>query len=139
MGGMKFKDITRQACPGLEGRPGGWKTGVTIADVNGDGLLDRYICYSGKVDDSMRRNQLFINQGNLTFVEKAKEYGLDDTGYGTHAAFFDYDNDGDLDMFLLNHSVKKIDNMEFSQHRNEVDETAGNKLFWNDGGHFTDV
>ncbi len=137
LGGMKFKDITKEA--GLEGREGGWKTGATMADVNGDGLLDIYLCYSGKVEESERRNQLFINQGNLHFSEKAKEYGLDDPGYSTQAVFFDYDNDGDLDMFLLNHNVKKIDNMELARYRNETDELAGNKLYENRGGHFVDV
>jgi len=139
LGNMKFKDITKEACPGLEGRKGGWKTGVTMADVNGDGLMDIYICYSGKVDSNMRRNQLFINQGNLKFVEKAKEYGLDDPGYSTQAVFFDYDNDGDLDMFLLNHNVKKIDNLELSKFRNSTDPYAGDKLFENQNGHFVDV
>jgi len=144
LGHMKFKDITREACPELEGRSGGWKTGVTMADVNGDGLLDIYICYSGKVDAETRRNQLFINQGVDKngiphFKEEAKEYGLDDPGYGTQAVFFDYDGDGDLDMFLLNHNVKKIDNMEFAKYKNQTDEMASNKLFRNDGGHFTDV
>lgn len=136
LGGMKFKDITREA--GLEGRPGGWKTGVTMADVNGDGLLDIYICYSGK-DASLRGNQLFINQGNLHFKEEAAEYGLNDSGYCTQAAFFDYDNDGDLDMFLLRHSVKKIDNMELAKYRNDLDPLAGDKLYENRGGHFVDV
>ena len=139
LGGMKFKDITKEAGAGLEGRPGGWKTGVTMADVNGDGLLDIYVCYSGKVSDDMRRNQLFINQGNLKFKEEAKQYGLDDKSYSTQAAFFDYDNDGDLDMFLLNHSVKKISNLELAKYRTEVDSLSGDKLYRNDGGHFTDV
>jgi hypothetical protein len=140
LGNMKFKDITREACPELEGRPNGWKTGVTMADVNGDGLLDIYVCYSGKVDDDTRRNQLFINQGNLKFKEEARQYGLDDKSYSTQAAFFDYDGDGDLDMFLLNHSTKKIDNMELAKYRNDVDSLAGDKLYRNDGnGHFTDV
>src|ERR1700748_3130995 len=103
LGGMKFKDITASA--GLEGRPNSWKTGVTMADVNGDGLLDIYICYSGK-NANERGNQLFINQGNLHFKDEAAAYGLNDSGYCTQAAFFDYDNDGDLDMFLLRHSVK---------------------------------
>ncbi|HSN09560.1 MAG TPA: CRTAC1 family protein, partial [Hanamia sp.] len=140
LGNMKFKDITKEACPGLAGREGGWKTGVTMADVNGDGLLDIYICYSGNVNDSnMRRNQLFINQGNLKFVEEAKKYGLDDPGYSTQAAFFDYDNDGDLDMFLLNHNVKKMDNTQLANYRKGVDEYAGDKLFENQNGHFVDV
>lgn len=139
MGNMKFKDITREASKELEGRSGGWKTGVTMADVNGDGLIDIYICYSGKVSDDMRRNQLFINKGNLKFEEQAKEYGLDAITYSTQAAFFDYDNDGDLDMFLLNHNVKKIDNIELAKFRNEADELAGDRLFENQNGHFTDV
>ncbi|MHA4742249.1 VCBS repeat-containing protein [Dyadobacter sp. MSC1_007] len=136
---MKFKDITSSAGKDLDGRKGGWKTGVTMADVNGDGLLDIYVCYSGKVKDEDRRNQLFINQGNLKFTEQAKEYGLDNISYSTQAAFFDYDRDGDLDMMLLNHSVKKIDNMELAKFRQETDELAGNKLFENQKNHFTEV
>ncbi|HTR29135.1 MAG TPA: VCBS repeat-containing protein [Puia sp.] len=136
LGGMKFRDITKEA--GLEGRPGGWKTGVTMADVNGDGLLDIYICYSGK-DAALRGNQLFINQGNLTFKDEAATYGLADSGYCTQAAFFDYDNDGDLDMMLLRHSVKKIDNMELAKYRNDLDPLAGDKLYENRDGHFVDV
>ncbi|MBO0358588.1 VCBS repeat-containing protein [Hymenobacter sp. BT186] len=138
-GNFKFKDITSQASPALEGRKDGWKTGVTMADVNGDGLLDIYVCYSGKKADDIRRNQLFVNQGDSKFKEEAKAYGLDDPGYSTQAAFFDYDNDGDLDMFLLNHNIKKIDNMEFARYKGEVDALAGNKLFRNNNGHFTDV
>jgi hypothetical protein len=139
LGGFKFKDITDQASPLLAGRKDGWKTGTTMADVNGDGRLDIYVCYSGKKADDVRRNQLFINEGGNKFTEQASQYGLCDPGYSTQAAFFDYDNDGDLDMFLLNHNVKKIDNMEFAQHKGEVDALAGNKLFKNEGGHFVDV
>ncbi|QHS60457.1 VCBS repeat-containing protein [Chitinophaga agri] len=138
-GNMVFTDVTRDASKALEGKADGWKTGVTMADVNGDGLLDIYVCYSGKKSDELRRNQLFINTGNAKFSEKAKEYGLDDPGYSTNAVFFDYDNDGDLDMFLLNHNVIKIDNMEFARYRNETDSLAGNKLFRNDNNHFTEV
>lgn len=140
LGNMKFKDITLDANPLLAGRPGGWKTGVTMADVNGDGLLDIYVCYSGIVNDDTRRNQLFINKGNLKFEEEAKQYGLDDKSFSTQAAFFDYDNDGDLDMFLLNHSNKKIGNEELAKYRNDVDSLAGSKLYENDGhGHFKDI
>jgi hypothetical protein len=139
LGGCKFKDITEQAAPGLGGRKDGWKTGVTMADVNGDGRLDIYVCYSGKKADDSRRNQLFINQGDNKFLEEASRYGLDDPGYSTQAAFFDCDNDGDLDMFLLNHNIKKIDNMEFARYKGEVDALAGNKLFRNDNGHFSDI
>lgn len=139
LGHMKFRDITKDASSDLQGRPGSWKTGVTMADVNGDGLLDIYICYSGKTENDKRRNQLFINLGNNKFKDEAKEYGLDDPGYSTQAVFFDYDNDGDLDMFLLNHNIKKLDNMELARYKSETDELASNKLFRNDNGHFTDV
>lgn len=145
LGALKFKDITTEAGPGLGGRAGGWKTGVSMADVNGDGWLDIYICYSGKVDEDKRRNQLFINQGAsgknapIRFVEQAKEYGLDDPAYSTQATFFDYDRDGDLDLFLLNHNVKKYDNMELAKFRTETDPLAGNKLFENKYNHFVDV
>ncbi|MGN6494995.1 MAG: VCBS repeat-containing protein [Agriterribacter sp.] len=139
LGNMKFSDITAGSSKELEGRTNAWKTGATMADVNGDGLLDIYVCYSGKFDVNTRRNQLFINKGNLQFEEAAKQYGLDDPGYSTQAAFFDYDNDDDLDMFLLNHNVKKMDNMELAKFRNEADEFAGNKLFENRDGHFVDV
>jgi hypothetical protein len=137
LGGMKFKDISKEA--GVEGRTGAWKTGATLADVNGDGLLDIYVCYSGKLPENTRRNQLFINQGKAKFLDKARAFGLDDPGYSTQAAFFDYDNDGDLDMFLLNHNVKKYDNMQLASFRNQTDPFAGNKLFENNGTRFTDV
>jgi hypothetical protein len=139
LGGLRFKDITAAAGAGLEGRSGHWKTGVTMADVNQDGLLDIYICYSGKGGPDTRRNQLFINLGNLKFREAAREYGLDDPAYSNQAAFFDYDRDGDLDMFLLNHSIKKVDNLEFTKYRNIPDSFAGCKLFENRAGKFFDV
>ncbi|WP_207514493.1 VCBS repeat-containing protein [Longitalea luteola] len=138
-GNLQFKDITKEAGKELAGRPNSWKTGATMADVNGDGWLDIYVCYSGKVPDDIRRNQLFINQGNSTFKEEAAAYGVNDKSFSTQAAFFDYDNDGDLDLFLLNHSTKKIDNMELARYRDEVDELAGNKLYENQLNRFVDV
>lgn len=142
-GGMKFKDITASAGKGLEGRKDGWKTGATMADVNGDGLLDIYVCYSGKVEDEKRKNELFINQGvskgSVRFVEQAAAYGLDNVSYSTQAAFFDYDKDGDLDMMLLNHTIKKIDNMELAKFRTQTDALAGNKFFENRDNHFVDI
>lgn len=136
LGNCRFKDITKQA--GLAGHKG-WKTGVTMADVNGDGLLDIYICYSGKGDANSRRNQLFINKGNLKFTEEAKKYGLDDDACSTQAIFFDYDIDGDLDMYLLNHNIKAYKNIELHHLKTEHDPLAADKLYRNDEGHFTDV
>ncbi|MBS1660686.1 MAG: VCBS repeat-containing protein [Bacteroidetes bacterium] len=136
LGGLKFKDVTKEA--GVEGRSGGWKTGVTMADVNGDGLLDIYLCYSGR-NQALRGNQLYINEGNGHFKEQAAAYGLDDAGYCTQAAFFDYDHDGDLDCFLLRHSVKKVDNMELAKARTEADPLSGDRLFENQNGHFVEV
>ncbi|MCK6691797.1 MAG: VCBS repeat-containing protein, partial [Thermoanaerobaculia bacterium] len=137
LGGLKFKDITKSA--GVGGRRNGWKTGVTFADVNGDGWIDIYVCYSGRGNDDARRNQLFINNKNLTFSEKAREYGLDDPGYGTQAAFFDYDRDGDLDCFILNHNIKEYRNFENDEIRKSRDPLAGDKLLENQNGKFLDV
>lgn len=131
-GGMKFEDVTAKA--GIIGKKF-WSTGVTFADVNGDGLLDIYVCNSGSRDE--RGNQLYINQGIKngvpTFVEKAKEYGLFDGGFSTHAAFFDYDRDGDLDMYLLNNSFTPMDRLGFANMRDTRDRLGGDKLFRNDG------
>lgn len=135
---MQFEDITTQA--GIIGKKF-WSTGVTFADVNGDGFLDIYVCNSGSRDE--RGNQLYINNGvkngKVTFTEKAKEYGLEDGGFSTHAAFFDYDRDGDLDMYSLNNSFTPMDRLGFANLRNERDKLGGDKLFRNDNGHFTDV
>ena len=135
-GNFKFNDITKSAGVACLD---GWKTGVTMADVNGDGWLDIYVCYSGKGDPDKRRNKLFINNGNLTFTEKAKEFGLDDAGYATHASFFDFDRDGDLDMYQLNHNVVVIREFQFAKAKATRHPYAGDKLFRNDNGHFVDV
>ncbi len=99
-GNFKFKDITESA--GVGGGQG-FKTGITFVDINNDGLLDIYACKSALDDREMRKNKLYINNGNLTFTDKAKEYGIDDASFSTQAYFYDMDLDGDLDMFLLNH------------------------------------
>ncbi|WP_439558169.1 VCBS repeat-containing protein [Dyadobacter sp.] len=133
-GNFKFEDITEKA--GVAGTKS-WSTGATFADVNGDGLLDLYVCNAGRSEE--RANELFINKGNGTFKDEAKTYGLDDGGYSTHAAFFDYDRDGDLDMFLLNNSFTPVGRLAYANIRNQRDKEGGHKLFRNDGAHFTDV
>ncbi|MEO6631311.1 MAG: VCBS repeat-containing protein, partial [Mucilaginibacter sp.] len=136
-GNFKFEDITEKA--GIT-KLGKWSTGVTMADVNGDGLLDIYVCNSGDVKGDHKQNELYINNGNLTFTERAKEYGIGVNGYSTHAVFFDYDHDGDLDLFILSNSFKAIGSFNIqSNERNKRDLLGGQKLFRNDGGHFTDV
>ena len=92
-GDFHFEDITSRS--GVEGA-GNWKTGVTMADVNGDGFLDLFVCGVGKYKKFNGRNQLFINNGDLTFTDRTDEYGLTFQGFSTQASFFDYDNDGDL-------------------------------------------
>jgi hypothetical protein len=141
-GHFQFQDITDEA--GVGGK-GYWATGVTMADVNGDGLLDIYVCYAGNIPGKRRANELYINQGLdkngvPTFKEMAAEYGLADEGYSTQAAFFDYDHDGKLDMFLINNSFRPVNSFGLRNIRNVRDPLGGHKLFHNDGnGHFTDV
>jgi len=128
-GKMVFEDITLAA--GVAGT-GNWKTGVTMADVNGDNLLDIYVCQVGKYKKLTGKNQLFINQGNLTFKEEAKDYGIDFQGFSTQSAFFDFDLDGDLDMYLLNHSVHSARSYGDVSLRYERDLLAGDRLYRND-------
>ena len=99
---MQFEDISVKA--GIEGFSD-WKTGVTMADVNADGFLDIYICAVGNYKGLEGSNELYINNGDNTFTEKSNEFGLDFTGFSTQAAFFDYDKDGDLDAYIVNHAV----------------------------------
>jgi hypothetical protein len=135
-GNLKFEDITEKA--GVGGKKA-WSTGVSMADINGDGLLDIYVCNSGNTQGDDKENELFINNGNLTFTEKAREYGLADAGFSTHAAFFDYDLDGDLDCYLLNNSFRPIGSFGFENIRHERDEKGGDKLYRNDNNKFTDI
>src|SRR5579859_649294 len=135
-GNLKFEDITQKS--GI-GEKGGWCTGVTMADINQDGWLDIYICRSGLPREEDRRNLLFINKGDLTFKESAAQYGLADAGYSTQASFFDYDKDGDLDLFLINQSDPKFSrgNLDYIQNRfNKGDTALANKLYRNDKGRF---
>ena len=135
-GNFVFEDITDKAAVGGTKV---WSTGVTMADVNSDGFLDIYVCNSGDVEGASRENELFINNGDLTFTEKAKEYNLNNEGYGTHAAFFDYDLDGDLDCYILNNSFKDPGKIELYKKMREVPDAGGDKLMRNDGNKFTDV
>lgn len=136
-GNFKFKDITSTA--GLESM-GYWTTGVSMADINGDGLIDIYVCKSGPPGGEKRHNELFINQGDLTFKERSKSFGLDDHGLSQHAVFFDYDKDGDLDFYLLSNSGRSVGIFDLREGQREIrDPAGGNKLYRNDGDHFTDV
>ncbi|HTI11435.1 MAG TPA: VCBS repeat-containing protein [Puia sp.] len=141
-GNFQFEDITESA--GVRGRDK-WKTGAVMADVNGDGLLDIFVCYSGPGSDADRADELYINNGLKNgvpvFTESAKKYGLDAPGtYTTTVAFFDFDHDGDLDMFMVNHADMffnpffNTDKLRAKRHPK-----FGNRLYRNDGGHFTDI
>ena len=111
-----------------------------MADVNGDGWLDIYVCNSGDIKGDNKQNELYINKGDGTFTEQAEAYGLADAGYSTHAAFFDYDRDGDLDCYLLNNSYQAIGSFNLRKNVRPVrDSVGGDKLFRNDGNVFTDV
>ncbi len=135
-GNMEFEDISVKA--GVEGFSD-WKTGVTMADVNGDGLLDIYVCAVSNFKGMEGSNELYINNGDNTFTEKASEYGLDFTGFSTQAAFFDYDKDGDLDCYLLNHAVHNTRSYDRVNTRMLKDNEAGDYLYRNEGGKFKDV
>jgi hypothetical protein len=141
-GNFEFEDITEKA--GVGGTKA-WSTGVSLVDINADGFLDIYVCNSGDIKGDNKENELFINNGNLTFTEKAKEYNLNNQGYSTHAAFFDYDTDGDLDCYILNNSFKNPAKIELYQSMREIpDALGGDKLMRNDTGEkghpvFTDV
>lgn len=135
-GNFQFEDIS---IPSGIGSEGVWTTGVSMVDINSDGLLDIYICKSGP-PGGVRHNELFINNGDLTFSERAEEYGIADEGLATHAAFFDFDKDGDLDMYLLNNSMRSVGGYDLRKDQRKIpDPDGGNKLYRNDGGRFTDV
>ena len=139
-GNFQFEDITEKA--GVGGHSD-WCTGVTMADVNGDGLLDIYVCAVANMHGLTGHNELFINNGNNTFTESAEAYGLNFSGFSTQAVFFDYDHDGDLDCFLLNQSEHPNQNISDTASRRIYDANSGERLFRNDmvDGHpkFVDV
>lgn len=135
-GNKKFEDISVKA--GVEGQSD-WNTGTVLADVNGDGYLDIYVCAVVGINGFEGHNELFINNKDNTFTESAAEYGLDLDNYSTSAAFFDYDLDGDLDMYLLNHAVHSEASFGNANIRNTRNYECGDKLFRNDNGKFVDV
>lgn len=124
-GEFVFQDISKSAL--VEGS-GDWTTGVTMADVNADGWLDIYVCNVGAYKGIKGKNELYINNGDLTFTEKAVEFGLDFSGFATQAVFFDYDNDTDLDVYLLNHSVHSVGSYGDASLRFQSDSSAGDRL-----------
>jgi hypothetical protein len=137
-GDVTFEDITKTSGTGCEV---GWKTGVSMVDINADGLLDIYVCRSASPDPDRRRNILLVNNGDNTFTDKAKDYNLDDPSYSTQAAFFDFDRDNDLDVVLLNHSLLEISNSFLINLRNSTTRYphVGNKFLKNENGKFVDV
>ncbi len=136
-----------QPIDAAKGRSGPWKTGVTLVDINGDGRLDIYLCYSGTLPEEKRKNQLFVNLGNGSngipqFEEQAETYGLASAGYSNQAYFFDADRDGDLDMLLLNHNPKSLpilNDERTAQLMREDDPLRGLRFFQQDRGKFSDV
>ncbi|WP_374950306.1 VCBS repeat-containing protein [Mucilaginibacter sp.] len=135
-GHWKFEDITAKA--GVKGTKY-WSTGVTMVDINGDGWLDIYVCHSGNIIDR-KGNELFINQKNGTFTEEAAKYGLVDNGLSTQSIFFDMDNDGDLDCFILNNSFRPIGSFDFSKNLRAIDDKLGGaRLYRNDNSHFINI
>jgi hypothetical protein len=140
LGHFRFRDVTKEAGIAEHDR---WTTGATIADVNGDGRLDLYVCHAGLKSGAARANALYINQGLRDglplFREMAAQYGIADTGYSTQAAFFDYDGDGDLDLFLIRNSPKAVATIPVRNMRASRDPLGGHELYRNDHGHFTNV
>ncbi|MFM8850346.1 MAG: CRTAC1 family protein, partial [Cytophagales bacterium] len=128
-GNFKFQDITEKS--GTQGI-GNWKTGVTMADVNGDGYLDIFVCGVGNYKGFTSRNQLLVNNKDLTFSDKTEEYGLAFKGFSTQTVFFDFDLDGDLDCYLLNHSVHSASSYVAVSNRVKTDSLSGDQLFRND-------
>ncbi|GAL68403.1 hypothetical protein JCM19301_2010 [Jejuia pallidilutea] len=136
-GGFTFENITKSAKVS-DGKKD-WATGVNMVDINADGWLDIYVCYSNKDNPDTRKNRLYINNKDNTFTEEAKKYGLDDASYSVQSAFFDFDLDGDLDMYLLNYNTDHIPSRQWEFTKGKRDLYAGDKLFENRDGKFVDI
>ncbi len=145
-GNLTFEDISAKA--GVEGsKP--WSTGVVMVDINQDGLLDIYVSNAGKIEGNNHDNDLYINNGDLTFTEKAAEYNLAKTGFSIHSSFFDYDKDGDLDVYILNNSNIPVSSLGYAGQRDvraqdwegvpDIFKGVGDMLLRNDNGKFVDV
>ena len=145
-GNLTFEDISVSA--GIEGNKP-WSTGVVMVDINQDGLLDIYVSNAGNLEGNNHDNDLYINNGDLTFTEKASDFNLAKTGFSTHASFFDYDKDGDLDAYILNNSNIPVTSLGYAEQRDKraqdwenvpkIFRGVGDMLLRNDNGKFTDV
>jgi len=137
-GNLHFTNITTSA--GVSGHPG-WTSGCAMLDVNQDGLLDIYVCYSGNGPKAERTNELFINNGDNTFSESAASYGLDDAGYSTQIYPIDYDMDGDLDLYLVNHRTDfyNTGNVLNPDPNRDGSELNSDRLYRNDNNHFINI
>lgn len=135
-GNLHFEDITDSAGVGGDNR---WYTGSTMADVNGDGYLDIYCSVAGLSEE--RRNQLYINKGDGNFTELGEQYGIDDNANSTQGTFFDYDNDGDLDLYVANYPISNVNtsNFTYMNRMKSVSDNESDKLYRNDGDVFTNV
>lgn len=135
-GNLQFEDVSTQA--GIQGKSS-WNTGVSMVDINNDGWLDIYVCAVVGIHGFMGHNELYINQQDGTFKEAAAGYGLAIQNYATSAAFFDYDKDGDLDMYLLNHGIHDTSHYFGVDRRDSFNEMSSDKLYKNEDGMFVDV